>query len=98
MDNSGFTTPGNFETIAVDTAIGLTAAKIAVGRDTMAWIGVETDAVRIRFDGQSPADGEGILVPVETNLVIAGKESLNNLRMIKVTGTASVKVQYFHAL
>jgi hypothetical protein len=98
MDNSGYTTPGAYEKITVDGASVLTAATRTVGRDSMAWLSIETDQIRIRLDGTAPTSAEGLLVNVGDNLVIYGRQALANLIMIKVTAAASVKVQYFHAL
>lgn len=98
MDNIGYNTPGAYELLTVDGASTLTAATMAVGRDSMAWINVETDAIRVRLDGSAPTAAEGILVGNGDTLVIQGRQALANLKMIKVTNAASVKVQYFHAL
>lgn len=98
MDNSGYTTPGAYEKITVDGASVLTAASRDVGRDTMAVISIETDQIRFRCDGSAPTSSEGVLVNSGDVLVFCGKSVLANLQMIKVTGAASVKVQYFHAL
>jgi hypothetical protein len=96
--NLNYKTPGAYEKISVDTAIGLTVAKIAVGRDTAVLIGVETDQIRFRCDGTAPTSAEGILVDAGQKFTLYGNEVLNNLLMIKVTSAASVKVQYFHEL
>lgn len=93
-----YKTPGAYEKITVDTSIGLTAASIAVGRDSMALIGVETDQIRIRVDGSAPTSAEGVLLEAGDKVTLYGNEALNNLRMIKVTNNASVKVQYFHEM
>lgn len=97
--NEDFKTPGNYEAIAVSsTAVSLTIAKYMLGHETMALITVETDSIRWRADGEDPTAAEGLLLPAGYSISIAGKMVLNNFKMIRVTGDASVKVQYFHQM
>lgn len=94
-----FKSPGDYEAIAVSsTAVGLTNATYMVGHETLALITVETDSIRWRADGEDPTATDGLLLPAGYSISIAGKLVLNNFKMIRVTGDASVKVQYFHQM
>lgn len=84
--------PKDYESITVsNTAIGLTAGKIGVG----AFLTVETDAIRYRIDGTDPTSSEGHQVASGGTIYLADKVSCEQLKMIRVTTDATVKVTHY---
>jgi hypothetical protein len=89
--------PYDFETITVaDTAIGLTAAKLASDpKPKEVWITVETAQFRYRVDGTDPTAGVGHVVNPFDSLKFEGFSQLNNAKFIRKGATsASISVTY----
>lgn len=82
----------DFEKLTVsNTAKAVTAAKINEG----VFITVETDAIRWRADGTDPDATTGHLVAANGSFYIADPRSVANLRMIRVTGDATIQVTHY---
>lgn len=82
----------DFETITVaDTAIGLTASKLAsTPRPKKVIITCETARCRYRMDNVDPSTTIGHNMNPMDSLVLDGFSQLNNTKFIRVTGTSSV--------
>jgi hypothetical protein len=95
---------GDFEQITVSsTAVGPTASKLSVtrasGRTSRAvriFLTVETQAVRIRFDGSDPTAAIGHTLAVGDYMTIDGEANCSNLKMIRITSDATVNITYFY--
>ena len=59
-------------------------------------ISVETDQIRFRLDGGNPTDAVGHLLDIGDYFIVDGPTAIANLKMIRVTTDASVKVTVFH--
>ncbi len=89
--------PFDFETITVaDTAIGLTASKLASSpKPKKVFITVETAEIRYRYDGTAPTDTVGHLTLPNDILTFEGFSQLNNIKFIRTTATsATLQVSY----
>lgn len=92
----------DYATLAVSsTAVGLGSASPTLTAGTTvkrAIITVETDQVRWRADGTAPTSSEGHLLEAGDvlNFLDANYESiLGNLKFIRVTSDAALKITYF---
>ena len=87
------------------TAVGITAATIKPstglfkGQQAKAvFITIETDAIRIILDGVTTvtnAIGHLMAVTTDDPIIIYGKQAIKNLKMIRVTNDAAVRVTPF---
>ena len=62
------------------------------------YITTETDAVRWRADGTAPTDAVGHLLPKDDSISFTGanyRSLIENIRFIRVTNDASLKITYF---
>lgn len=86
---------GVYVTSAATTSSGasLTAGSIPTGA-TMAYISVETAAVRYRDDGAAPTATVGQPIAVAGNLFYAG--TLTAMQLIAQTGSPVVDVSFYH--
>ena len=90
----------DYEAITVaDTAIGLTAAKLA-GSGSMqavaALLSLETAAIRFRLDGADPTANEGHLMNAGDFVLLRGADSLQGFKAIQDTGSSgTLRVTYF---
>jgi len=90
-----FPKPIGYESITVsNSAIGFTASYLALGA-TVAFISIETGNIRIREDGTNPTASEGHLLSTGEVQMIEGTVALQQLRMIRETIDATVKVTYY---
>ncbi len=90
--------PFNFETITVtDTAIGLTASKLASSpKPKKVFITAETASCRYRSDGTDPLSTVGHRLDPTDTLALEGYSSLNNVKFIRIGATnATLQVTYF---
>ncbi len=95
----------DYATLTVSsTAVDLTSASPAINstglatRVKRAIITVETDQVRWRADGTAPTASEGHLLSPGDNLQFLNKNYetvLNNLKFIRVSADAALKISYF---
>src|SRR3990167_4179378 len=83
--------PFDFETITVaDTAIGLTAAKLAsTPKPKKVYITFETASCRFRYDGTDPSSTVGHLLVPTQSLVLEGYSQINNIKFIRTGGTSA---------
>lgn len=97
---------GDFETITVSsTAIGPTSSKAEIvqtggfhKRAIKAFITVESNSVRMRFDGTSPTASVGHLLANGDSVTIQGESNVSKLKFIRVTNDATIQVTYFYNL
>ena len=84
--------PFDFETITVaDTAIGLTASKLAsTPRPKKVYITFETASCRFRYDGTDPSSTVGHLLVPTSSIVLEGFSQMNNVKFIRTGGTNAV--------
>jgi len=81
----------------------LTVSTVAVGFSTnlvnnLAILGplvscrgrLETAAIRVRHDGTDPTSGEGVLIDVDSQVVINGFSAVQSFRAIRTAGTNAV--------
>jgi len=93
-------TAGNYEKITVSsTALGATSTiytKDAGGGKVIhaskAFISVETESIRIRWDGGTPTSALGHLLVAGDSIEIEGRANIRQLRMIRITNDAAVHV------
>lgn len=85
--------PFDFETITIaDTAIGLTASKLASSpKPKKVFITSETASFRYRYDGTDPSSTVGHLCMPTDILILEGYSQLNNFKAIR-TGAMSAKI------
>lgn len=101
----------DFEQLTVSTAVGFTASKILVqtaSTDTNegqafieskrvdeALVTVETNPIRVRFDGTNPTASVGHLFNAGDSFVVSGQNAVSKLRMIATGSNATVNCTYF---
>jgi hypothetical protein len=97
---------GDFESISVSTtAIGGTAAKLAIAqlggfkkRAVMMFISVETNSMRVRWDGTAPTASVGHLLAAGDTLTISGEQNCANVKLIRVSADGTAMVTYYYNL
>lgn len=95
---------GDFDTITVGaSSIPLTAAKVQVARTggfkknaIMAFLSVETNSIRVRWDGGAPTSSLGHLLAAGDTLTVAGEQNVANLRLIRVSADGTVQVTFYY--
>ena len=95
---------GDFEKLTISTAVvPPTASKILVNqtggfhkRAVRAFITVETNSIRIRFDGTDPDSTTGHLIIAGDYITIEGEANVSRLRMIRATADATVQITYYY--
>ena len=99
------TTPaGDFEALAVSTTVVTpTAAKLAINRAggfrkraQKAFLTVETNTVRIRFDGTAPDASTGHALVAGDFMTVEGEDNVANIKLIRASADATVMVTYFY--
>lgn len=87
-------TPQAYRSYTPTVATGVHATDLAGTADGLvpdaAIVTVETNPVRVRFDGTNPAAAEGHLLPVGTVLVLKGRDAISKFKMIDTAAGASV--------
>lgn len=103
------TPAGGGERITVSTtATGPSASSLVTNqtggfrkRAVKAWLTVETDQVRLRYDGTAPTSTNGHLLGVGDSIVVEGEGNVSNIRLIRSSGAsvdAAVQITYFYNL
>jgi hypothetical protein len=97
---SAFTmAPQTFETITVTNAsIGLTATTLnpAGGPQHNKCVGrVETNAIRVRWDGTAPTASVGMIVYADETITLTDHATASRFRMIRVSADATVTFACF---
>lgn len=95
---------GAFETITVSsTAIGLTSSLLVVPelnglkkRAVRVFFTVESNSIRLRFDGSDPTASVGHLLIDGDHYTIEGEQNLEKLRFIRVGSDATVQATIFY--
>lgn len=98
------TPAGDFEKKTVSTTVvTCTAAKLTINqaggdrkRAIKAYVSVETNSIRVRFDGTDPDASTGHLFASGDSFVVAGEMDLQNLKMIRASADATVQITYFY--
>jgi hypothetical protein len=98
------TPAGDFEKIAVaGTAVGIDSAKLKVNqaggafkRAVRAFITVESNSIRMRFDGTDPDSSTGHLIASGDYFTLDGEQNVAALKMIQGAGAATVQVTLFY--
>jgi hypothetical protein len=87
---------GKFEMLTVNTSVGITTALLTMTDGTpatYALIGpIETDQIRVRFDGTAPTAASGHLFQIGDSFELFGAQYVKNFLAIKVTNSASVPI------
>lgn len=104
MANSSFVNDqaaaGAFEKITVSTvAIGPTAALLlstTKARAARALISVETNSIRIRFDGSDPDANTGHLLTAGAYFTVDGTKNVGRIKMIRASADATVQLTLFY--
>lgn len=90
----------DFETIAVTSsaAVGLTSSKTTPTngpRAKSAFVTVETDDIRFRYDGSSPTNSAGHkILSTSSGFTIVGEENLRHFKAIGVDAACTLQVSY----
>lgn len=95
---------GDFEKISVSaSAVGIDATKLVINQEggrfkraVRAFCTVESNSVRIRFDGSDPNSSTGHLIAASDYFVVDGEQNVANLKMIRGSGDATVQVTLFY--
>lgn len=95
---------GDFEKITVSTVVKqIDATKLKVNqsggkfkRAVRAFLTVETNTIRIRFDGTDPDSSTGHSLVSGDSIVIEGEQNVSKLRMIRASADATVQVTIFY--
>lgn len=98
------TPAGGFEKIAVSTTVKqITATNLAVNevgglvkRACKAFLTVETNSIRVRWDGTNPDSTTGHLLTSGSSLTIIGESNVSRLRMIRASADADVHVTFYY--
>lgn len=93
---------GGYEAIAVNTAVGFTAAKIMPTSGQFKGMAcqavfctLETDDIRFTIDGTTtPSSTVGHLLKAGESLTISNASDIDNFNCIKVTTNGALKVTY----
>ena len=90
----------DYATLAVDGAVTLVsdASPTLPAKCKRIYITSETDAVRWRADGTAPTATEGHVLAKDDSISFTGanyRQLLENIKFIKVTAAASLKLTYF---
>ena len=82
----------SFETIAVDavTPVGLTTTQISTQPMRRVFLSIETQSVRLRYDGGPPSTTVGHLLVAGSFFTLDSADAIRQLRLIATTGTASI--------
>lgn len=88
----------DYESIPVGSAaVGLSADKVTPSNSPPpqgAYLTLETDKIRTRFDGTNPSDTEGHILKPDDTMLITGRNSLMKFRAIRVSTDANLRVSY----
>lgn len=77
-------------TVGTVTATGITPERQA----RRALITVETNSVRIRYDGGAATSTDGHLVPAGSQMVLLGTQNIIDASLIAITADATVQITY----
>ena len=96
-------TQSGYEALSPTTSTGFTSTVIKptsgafIGQTAkVVWIHVETNPIRVRFDGTAPTAVNGMLVAVGTYWKIVGADNIVNFHCIDTAaGASSVKCLFF---
>ena len=88
----------SYETLTISsTALPCTASKLLATTDEI-FVTIETDAIRMLFDGSTPTAAVGHKFAAGTSFELKGRPNINNLLMIRVTTDATVTITYKRGL
>ncbi len=98
------TPAGDFEAITVSsTSVGFTAAKIKINQEggqykraVKAFVTVETNPMRVRFDGTAPTTTVGHLLAAGDVMMITGDANVANAHFIATASDGAIKVTYYY--
>lgn len=87
----------DFDNVTVgSTAVGLTASKVLPSGEIaarQATCVVETNSIRIRYDGTNPTASVGLLYTSGQSFAIYGANNIRRLRAIRVTSDGALQCQ-----
>lgn len=98
------TPAGDFDTQTISTvALGITAAKLKINetggrfkRAVKAFISVETNSIRVRWDGTDPTASVGHLLTAGSSLTIIGEGNVTKIKMIRASADAAVMITLYY--
>lgn len=98
------TPAGDFELITVSTTVKqIAAGKLLITqaggfnkRAVKAFLTVETNSIRVRWDGTVPDANTGHLLTAGSSLTIVGEGNVAALRMIRASADATVMVTVYY--
>lgn len=94
-----------FDTQTISTvSLSIAAAKLQIyqaggfnKKPVKAFVTVETNSIRVRWDGTAPTASVGHLLTAGSSLTIIGESNVTNFRMIRATADAVVMITlYYH--
>lgn len=98
------TPAGDFETLTVSTVVlPITAAKVKINetggrykRAVKIFLTVETNSIRVRWDGTDPTASVGHLLTAGSSLTIIGDQNCSRFRMIRASADATTMMTIYY--
>lgn len=95
---------GGFDTQTISTtALGITAAKLLIyqtggfnKRPVKAFLTVETNSIRVRWDGTDPTASVGHLLTAGSSITLIGEGNVSKLKMIRSSADATVMITLYY--
>jgi hypothetical protein len=60
-----------------------------------AFVTVETNSIRVRYDGSDPDANTGHLLTAGSSITLIGEQNVAHLRMIRASADATVQITYY---
>ena len=98
------TPAGDFEKLSVSTDVKTpTASKLLIEqaggfkkRAVKAFVTVETNTIRMRFDGTAPDSSTGHALVAGDFITVSGEQNVANIKMIRASADATVQITYYY--
>lgn len=98
------TPAGDFETKTISSAaVALATAKLRTNQEggfykdaVKLFITVETNSIRLRWDGTNPTTSVGHLLTAGSSITLIGEQNISKLRMIAAAADGVVMVTYYY--
>lgn len=95
---------GAFETKTISTAaLGVTSSLVSINqaggfvkRAQKAFVTVETNSIRVRYDGTDPDASTGHLFTAGSSFTVTGETNISRLRMIRASADAAVMITIYY--
>lgn len=98
------TPAGDLDTQTISTtALPITATKVTIPqaggfrkRAQKAFVTVETNSIRVRWDGTDPTASVGHLLTSGSSITIIGEDNVQRFRMIRASADATVMITLYY--